>query len=63
MSMTIMNTHRHIYHWKDEKNLLEKLFSGWGKIPPWGKTFEKLQFYEKCRFDANLDSGRKIRRI
>ena len=56
--MTIMNTHRHIYHWKDEKNPLEKLFSERGKILPWGKSFEKLKILMR-----NLDSGRKIRRI
>ena len=57
--MTIMNTHRQIYIWKDEKNPLEKLFSEKGKIPPWGKNFEKLQCYEKCRFDAKFRFGTK----
>ena len=56
--MTIMNTNRHIYHWKDEKNNFEKLFSGRETIPPWGKNFEKRlyekQFYEKRYFDAKF---------
>ena len=57
--MTLMNTHRHIYHWKDEKNPFEKVCSGREKIPPWGKLLEKLQFYEKCRFDAKFRFGTK----
>ena len=45
------------------KNPFEKLFCKKGKIPPWGKNFEKLQFYENAVLMRNLDSGQKIRRI
>ena len=52
--MTIMNTNRDIYHWKDGKKPILKIILQKVKNPPWGKIFEKPQFYEKRFFDAKF---------
>ena len=61
--MTIMNTQRHIYHWKDGKNLLEKLFPEREKIPHGAKFLKNSSFTRNAVLMQNLDLGRKIRRI
>ena len=62
--MTIMNTHRHIYHWKDEKKTLLKNYFPKGKKSPIGAKFSKnSSFTRNAVLMQNLDLGRKIRRI
>ena len=61
--MTIMNTHRHIYHWKDEKTLLKNYFPKGQKSPHGAKFLKNSSFPRNAVLMQNLDLGRKIRRI
>ena len=62
--MTIMNTHRHRYHWKDEKKtLLKKNFPKGKKSLHGAKFLKNPNFTRNAFLMQNLGPGRKIRRI
>ena len=48
--MTIMNTHRHKYHWKDEKKPSCKIIFRKGKNPLMGQKFLKTPILREMPF-------------
>ena len=62
--MTIMNTNRDIYHWKDGKKPILIIIFQKVKNPPIEAKFLKNPNFTRNTFlMQNLGSGRKFRRI